>query len=111
MADDCTSEVFLFAGVRFVTGLAERFVTAFAVLGMAAANFPVALGTTGVGRMGTLRHLAGLRFKPCDCNDLIMSDVQDLRSTFERKTSGMLGECGMSRMAVPDRFGTEGCCD
>ena len=41
---------FCFAGVRFVTGLAERFVTAFAVFRVAAAYFTTALRAAGKGR-------------------------------------------------------------
>jgi hypothetical protein len=85
----------------------ERLVAALAVFCVAAADPAVALCTAGIGRMDTLRHLAGRCFKACDWNDLIMSDVHDLRSTFECKISPDARECGMSRMAVPDRFGTE----
>ena len=65
----------MFAGVRFVTGLAERLVAALAVFCMAAADLAIALCAARKGRMGALRHLAGLRFMSCDGDDFIVPDV------------------------------------
>ena len=50
---------------------AERFVTAFAVCCMAAADFAIALCAARKGWMRALRHLAARRIKPWDRNHFI----------------------------------------
>ena len=59
-----SSVAFLFANVLPETSWAERFVTAFAVFRMTAANFPTTFRTAGVGRTVTSFHFASHRFKP-----------------------------------------------
>ena len=69
--------------VLFVARWAEGLGTAFAVLGMAAANFPTALYASGEGRMGTLGHLAGHRLNACHSVYSVPRTIHGVRSNSE----------------------------